>query len=816
MYKFRPASDRIKHMRELIRDRVLRIDAERALIITDAYKKYENVVPIIKRPLALYELCSKMTVLVEDFEIIVGNKSPYYFGSPQYPEWGRYDWFLDPIRNGVWELKEDGLYHNPQEEQIRLTISPQDYEALASICDYWETRRVGATADAWQPDGFDELKRLNVSSYVDGGMGLTILSAGHLIAGYDKIINTGYAAIRKQAQDWIDAHRGNLMGEDVGKYLFYKSAVIACDAAILLGKRYARACYDKAQTAGTEARRAELEKMGDGLMWISENPARTFWEAVQATMLYQVLITIDTRIPSPALGRFDQYTWPFLKKELEEGTITLDEAQEIVDAFFLKANCYYDGGPAKLVNATGIGNTYQHTTIGGVCPRTGQDATNPVTYMVLETVGRLKLHDPTISLRINKNTPDELWECALETTKLVGGLPLFQNDEVIIPSLIKELDFELEDARNYGIIGCQEIVGSGCDFPAPNGMYPPHASVWWGSILNMAINNGINPYNGEQASLKTGYLYEMNSMEEVREAVSKMARYIMKLFISANNYAEYVSQQNTTQAILSISIEGCMESGKDCAMGGAKYNSYGGTATGLATIADSLTTIKYMCFDKKLITTRELYDAVMANWEGYETLRQRILNEVPHYGNADPYADEELKWCCDLYYEICQECYSVRSKVYKSGLYGAADHVAQGYLTWATPDGRKLGEPIADAMSPAQGRDKNGPTAVFISTCSFDHHRYLGGIALNLRMHPSVLSNEEGIAKLRDMTKTYFENGGLEVQYNVVDTDTLRAAQEEPEKHRDLVVRIAGYSAYFVELGRDLQNDIISRNENRL
>ena len=436
--------------------------------------------------------------------------------------------------------------------------------------------------------------------------------------------------------------------------------------------------------------------------------------------------------------------------------------------------------------------------------------------MVLETVGRLKLHDPTISLRINKNTPDELWECALETTKLVGGLPLFQNDEVIIPSLIKELDFELEDARNYGIIGCQEIVGSGCDFPAPNGMYPPHASVWWGSILNMAINNGINPYNGEQASLKTGYLYEMNSMEEVREAVSKMARYIMKLFISANNYAEYVSQQNTTQAILSISIEGCMESGKDCAMGGAKYNSYGGTATGLATIADSLTTIKYMCFDKKLITTRELYDAVMANWEGYETLRQRILNEVPHYGNADPYADEELKWCCDLYYEICQECYSVRSKVYKSGLYGAADHVAQGYLTWATPDGRKLGEPIADAMSPAQGRDKNGPTAVFISTCSFDHHRYLGGIALNLRMHPSVLSNEEGIAKLRDMTKTYFENGGLEVQYNVVDTDTLRAAQEEPEKHRDLVVRIAGYSAYFVELGRDLQNDIISRNENRL
>ncbi len=192
-------------------------------------------------------------------------------------------------------------------------------------------------------------------------------------------------------------------------------------------------------------------------------------------------------------------------------------------------------------------------------------------------------------------------------------------------------------------------------------------------------------------------------------------------------------------------------------------------------------------------------------------LRQRILSEVPHYGNAAPYVDEELKWCVDLYYRICQEFHSKRSKVYKCGLYGASDHIAQGYITFATPDGRRTGEPLADAMSPAQGRDKNGPTAVFESTTVFDHHHYLGGIALNLRLHPSVLSNESGIAKVRDMTKNYFENGGLEVQYNVVDTETLRAAQKDPSSYRDLVVRIAGYSAYFVELGVDLQNDIISK-----
>jgi formate C-acetyltransferase len=802
-------------MRELIRNRVIRNDAERLIIVTDAYRKNDNVVPIIKRPLALKELCERMTVLVEDFELIVGNKGPHYFSSPQYPEWGVSEWIVEPVSKGEWTIMEDGLYHNPDSEELKHTISPEDFEIIRDSLDFWKSRKVGAAADAWQPEHFAELKRLNVSSYVDGGMGLASLPAGHLVAGYEKIINVGYAAIRKQAQDWIDAHYGDLMGEDINKYMFYKSAVITCDAATTLIRRYAALCAEKASKEKNAKRKKELEMMADGLEWLSEKPARTFWEAVQGVMMYQVLIQIESLLPSPALGRFDQYTWPFLKKDLEDGRITLDEAQEIVDAFFLKANCYYGAGPAKLVNTTGIGNTYQHTTIGGVNRDTGEDATNPVTYMVLETVGRLKLHDPTISLRFNKNSPDKLWELALETSKLVGGLPLYQNDEVIIPSLMEQLGFELRDARDYGIIGCQEIVGCGTDYPAPNGLHPPHASVWWGSILNMAINNGVNPFNGEKASIETDYLYNMTSIGEVRRAIEKMGRHIMRMFISTNNYAEYISQYYAPQAILSISIEGCMEKGKDVVAGGAKYNSYGGTATGLATLADSLSTIKYMCFDKKLCTTRELYDAWMADWKGYEVLRQRILAEVPHYGNADPYADEELKWCVDLYYRLCQECHSTRSKVYKSGLYGASDHVAQGYITFATPDGRRTGEPLADAMSPAQGRDKNGPTSVFESTVTFDHHNYMGGIALNLRLHPSVLSNEAGMTKVREMTKNYFENGGLEVQYNVVDTDTLREAQKNPSAYRDLVVRIAGYSAYFIELGTDLQNDIISRNENK-
>ena len=814
MYEFKPAADRIWHMRQLIRDRVIQLDASLAKIYTELDYKYRHTMPIIKKGLITLETVQQMEVTVEDFELIVGSRGKHFCGSSIDPRYMGIGFGLASVESGEWTMQENGLYRTPLTDEVQMCIAPEDVEILLSIKDYWSDKFIGAVAEASAPDGFAEFKRLNASDY--GELPMMMLPAGHLIAGYPKIINQGYAAIQKVADDWIEAHKGNMMGEDAEKYPFYKAASLMCQAASLLCIKYAEAVARRREQTTDEKRIAELNMMEEGLRWISKNPARTFWEACQLTMMYQNFIQLFDSFPSPSLGRFDQYTWPYLKKELEAGTLTEDQAQEIVDAFFLKANCFYAGGKGRLATTTGIGNTYQHTTIGGVIPATGEDATNPVTYMVLETVGRLLLHDPTISLRINKNTPDKLWDCALATSKLVGGLPLFQNDEVIIPSLMRDLDWPIEDARDYGLIGCQEVVGCGNDYPAGNGMPAPHASMHYGVALAMALNDGKNPFNGEQCPIHTGYLYEMNSIEEVREAYRKISEYVFNWHVTLNNYTEQFLPYFWPQPGLSISIDGCMESGKDIVAGGAKHNSFGGTATGLATIADSFNTIKYMCFDKKLCTTRELYDAVMANWEGYETLRQQIKAEVPHFGNNDPYADMEMKWCIDTYLDQCSKVYSKRSKVYKSGLYGAADHVAQGYHTWATPDGRKTGEPIADAASPVQGHDKNGPTAIFQSSLVYDHSHFLDGIALNIRMHPTVLSRQDGVNKLRDITRTYFEQGGLEVQYNVVDTETLRKAQERPSEYRDLVVRIAGYSAYFVELNRDCQNDVIARHENNL
>ncbi len=813
MYKFRAVSDRMKLMHERVRQRVFRVDSERSLIVTRAHQKYESVIPVIKNALIFKALCEEQTTRVEDHEILVANNTKYFCGTRLDPRWSRGDMYVALAENGTWKMGEDGFYHNPETDELRLMMNQEDFELLRSIGDYWSGRSIADMAKAWQPEGYDELNRLGVRSFGEN-MPIVMMPAGHSTPGYKKILSTGYAAIAREARDWMDAHRDELMGEDVEKYMFYKSVEIVCSGATILLKRYGETCYDAADNCMDSARKAELRQMGDNLMWISENPAETYWQACQATLLYQMMISMSGLTDIGSFGRFDQYTWPYLKADLEAGRITMDQAQEITDCFFMKINSFYNGGIGPLTAIIGIGNTYLHTTIGGVDPDTGEDASNPVTYMTLETLGRLSLHDPTISLRVHKNTPAELWNCAFAVNRLVGGLPLFQNDDVIIPGAMKELGFSLRDARDYALIGCQEITGSGNDYAAGNGTTPPEAYTQYSTILDMALNNGCNPHNGAQCHIHTGYLYEMNSLDEVKEAWKKLARYVLKAQVSLQNYIEHLFMYHDTHPILSISMEGCMENGKDVVCGGAKYNSYGSTAVGLATVADSLTTIKYMCFDKKLCTTRELYDAYMANWEGHEMLRQRILSEVPHYGNGDSYADEQMQWVVDTYYDICKECYSVRSKIFKGGMYSAASHVAQGYTTWATPDGRKAGKPIADAASPAQGRDRNGPTAVLKSALCFEHGKFMNGLALNIRIHPSALSAADGVEKLRAMTQAYMNMGGMEVQYNIVSSDTMRAAQADPDTYRDLVVRIAGYSAYFNELSTDCQNDLISRTEN--
>ena len=818
MYEWSPVTARVENIHKKVRDRVIRIDSEKAAIATETAKKYMFVAPILRRAKIIKAVCEQMPVRVEDDELMVGNRGKYFCGNATDPEWSMSEWILPLIRDGVYTLEEDGLYHNPPTEDLDIVISPEDVAVLEECEKFWADggQRITTSANAWFPEGYDELCDMCVCANKSLDMPLLMMAAGHMTPGYQKILTVGYKAIKDQAREWLDEHRNNIMGDDMKPYLFYTAVLDVCDAAITLNHRYGDEAARKAAECTDPVRKAELETMAANLHWIAENPVQTYWQACQAALSYQLFVQLESRYPASSFGRFDQYTYPYLKKDLEEGSITPEFAQELTDSFFLKSNCFYSAAEGNLMKTTGVGNTYQHTTIGGVDPATGLDATNEVTYMVLQSLARLSLHDPTISLRVNKNTPDKLWEMALQANCIVGGLPLIQNDEVIIPAAMKHLGFELYDARNYAIIGCQEITGSGNDNSQANGVVPPYASIHYSAILVSALNDGKNPFTGAQSTLHTGYLYDMKDIEEVKNAWAALAEYYLRAQVSINNYAEYMLAIYGTQVGMSISIEGCMEKGLDLTWGGAKYNSSGGTATGLATVADSLSTIEYMCFDKKIITTRELYDAYMANWEGYEELRQRIIKEVPHYGNSDPYADRFMIYAVDTYESLCRKMSGHYYKRFKAGLYGASDHINQGYTAWATPDGRHTGDPIADATSPSQGRDVCGPTAVLNSAESFDQSRFMDGLALNIRIHPTALQGEGGIEKLRDMTKAYLEGGGIEAQYNIVSTDTLRKAQDDPEEYRNLVVRIAGYSAYFVELSTDQQNDVINRTENTI
>ena len=820
MYTFKPYTERIARLRDAVRDRLMVADAEKARLQLEAKKKYIKYPPMLQKPYISLYVLERMPLNLHEDE--------YFFGGMGNKGWGGANtggagtmWLSVDIEN-TWPILEDGLHHAPDDDPFyshqKMAISPKDLKELRAIAKERSEIEGGFGAQDWLPDGVEKLFVLQANPSGKIGGWPIYLPPGHLIPGYQNILRQGYRVIRKRAQDWLDAHEGNIMGDDIGKYMFYKAATVACDGAITLTRRYAALARELAAKAADPAKKAEYESRADSLDWIATETPRTFWEACQMALMYNVFLKAENDPGVISLGRFDQYTWPYLKADLEAGRLTLDEAQEYVDGFFLKINTFYGGGLGKTAQTAGIGNSFQHTTIGGMDPETGEDAVNPVSYMVLETMARLELHDPTISLRVTKNTPKEMWDCAMAASIRVGGLPLLQNDEVIVPAIMEELGFSLEDARNFAFIGCQEITGFGNDYPAPNGSAMGHNGIFWAIALVMAINNGINPINGAQCpeKVRSGYLSDMKSMDEVRAAFEKICTWMLTWSASLNNLTEHEYPRLFPFPNLSISTEGCLESGKDVSEGGAKYNSYGGTATGLATTADSLTALKYIVFDKKIATAAEFLQAILDNWVGHEELRQIVLNKVPHYGNNDPYADAEMTYVMDLYYNITRAFSTCRCKTYKCGTFGASDHVVQGEITWATPDGRKTGDPIADASSPCQGRDVCGPTAVFNSATKFEHGHFMDGMALNLKIHPTSLRREDGITKLEDMTKTYFNQGGMEIQYNVVDAETLRKAQKNPDDYHNLVVRIAGFSAYFVDMTTEMQNDIISREEHRV
>ncbi|MBQ8831422.1 MAG: hypothetical protein IJ017_07460 [Oscillospiraceae bacterium] len=798
MYNFPSVTDRVKVLRQRYRDSLPTIDSERTRILTDYYKESMFEVPMIRRAKALYNILSKCTVRIEPDELIVGNTGKYYKGCMIFAEYNSLDWMPREFADGTYDAR------TIQEGKAYMAQEDRDY--FCEVAPFWHDNCVGGRTTVEMPEEFPLLCATGAIPYHPMRRNQ---SHGHFNANYRKVVDTGFGAIKAEALQKLEELKGNIGGNDAEKWYFYRSVVISCDAAMIFSKRLGAEARRQAEEAEGK-RKEELLKMADSLEWIMENPCRSFYEAVQAVYLYHLILCYEGSYLGLTIGRFDQHVGDYLERDLKNGVITYEKAQEIIDCFCLKVADLIGSGPKAFMTVIGSYSGNMRLTLGGR-KKDGTDASNTATYMTLNSMARLKLHDPNTSLCVHEDTPAELWEAGVETSKLCGGNPTFDNADLII-GILQERGLSLEDARNFCIVGCVELSGSGCEFANVSAPFS-RTFLTIPQVLVHAINNGINPVSGIQGGKATGYLYEMETFEDVKKAFADQLEYIMDWQHTFDTLTEYVGNPQVPVPIASATVDGCMESGRDMLVGGAKYNSTGNACIGIGTCIDSLLAIRYAVFEKKICTARELYDAWIANWEGYEDLRQRIINDTPFFGNGDPKTDEIASWVSDMYTSRINSYRGPRGG-YQAGIYSAGVHVDMGKGVFATPNGRKAGAPLSDGASPTQGADKCGPTGVAQSVLALHPKNYRNGIQFNMKFHPKAVEGEEGVMKLRSFVEAFFEQGGMQVQYNIVSSDVLKAAQKNPEEHRDLVVRVAGFSAYFIELVPELQNDLISRTDN--
>ncbi len=806
MYEFKPVSERIQKIRDKYRNTEPQINISRYRLLTEFYQNNQMFTGILKRAYAYKHICENMDIEIHDHEIIVGGHAPTYRGAGMFPE-NSAAWIKEEFGDGTISTRDIDPY----------IVDPEDRQYVLDTIEFWEANSTSAMVAACMPKGYLEHAGSLVTTF--SPQDPCVSPVGHFIVGHQRVLDRGLLSIKEEAETRMRELDNRGIGPDIEKYDFYTSVCIVIDGAVALANRYSQLARDKAAVCEDPVRKAELEKIAETMAWVPAHPARTFFEAAQCVFFYQMVVTLDAQLHGTSFGRIDQYLGRYYENDLKEGLITPEEGQEIIDFLILKIaeqNKPWGYQPTR----TGPGYTSgQLVTLGGV-DRLGKDATNDVTYMVLEASGRLVLHSPPLALRIHEGTPDKLWEAAIETTRRCGGVPTFESDAAIIPAL-QSRGLSLEDARNYGLVGCVEPAGCGMEWPQCGGTGTESYFLIPNALLE-AINDGINPMRFPGApeptrtGLPTGYLYEMESFEEVKQAYKAQVEFFAQWHVDNVSSFQYLMHWNMPVPIASVGIEGCIESGRDVMNRGAKYTNIGIAAIGIGNVADGLAAIKYLCFDKKKCTTREFYDAMMSNWQGSERAEEihaMILNEVPHFGNGDEYVDELGAWGAKVYADAFNGKEAFNG-TFHAGLYPVTAHVAFGSISFAGPDGRYTGDAFSDGISGVQGRDVNGPLAVLSSVSKIDSADFSNGMLLNMKFHPSAVNTEESRKKLADVMRTYLiDMKGMEMQLNVVSTETMKKARENPEEYKDLVVRIAGFSAYFVEISEEAKDDLIARTE---
>ena len=782
-------NDRIKRLRQQNFDTPTTLSIERALIETAFYKENYGTMPIaILRARNFYEICKKKTLYIGDDELIVGERGPLPKAVPTFPEL-------------TCHSVED-LHTLNERELQRYTISQEDIDTYErEVIPYWQGKTQRERIFNHVSKEWEEAYHAGVFTEF-----MEQRAAGHT-AMDGKMYHEGLLDVKARIEKRISELDYIYDPEATDKQQELEAMAISCDAAILFAERHAELAEQMAEKEQNPQRKKELEKIADVCRWVPAHAPRDLWEAIQ--MYWFVHLGTVTELngwDSMNPGHIDQHLWPFYEKGLQEGTLTREDAKELLSCLWIKFN--NQPAPPKVgVTAleSGTYNDFTNINIGGV-DRNGESATNDLSYMILEIQEELHELQPGLSIHIAKNTPDEFLLEGIKVIRQGHGYPSIFNPDTYIQELVRE-GKTLEDAREGGCSGCIEVGAFGKEAYLLTGYLNTP------KILEITLNNGIDPQTGKKLGLETGDPRSFKTFEELYEAWHKQMVYFVNLKLSVNNYIERMFSLYAPATFLSLYIDDCIEKGKDYYSGGARYNTTYIQCTGLGTITDCFTTLKKHVFEDKRYTMDEILEACKNNWGDNEVMRQYIRNHTPFFGNDDAYADTIAVRVYDDLVKAIEGRPNTRGGKTQLNMLSTTCHNYFGSVCGATPNGRFAHFAISDGTSPAHGSDSHGPTAVIKSLGKLDQTKS-GGTLLNVRFVPQLLKREEDQKKLASLIRTYFKLGGHHIQFNIVDTATLHDAQKHPEEYRDLLVRVAGYSDYFNDMTEQLQNEIIARTEN--
>ena len=802
---------RINNMLKWIKETDSTADSHRALIVTECMQKYSMHPQNIKWALALREVYERVPVNIWEGELIVGELVAPPNSAPVYPEFS-IDWLCEELESRPLDQRKNDRY----------VIDEQTKNDIMSIQSYWKGKTVSeATVSLYT----DEEK---MGSHLGAGVLLEDLfiynGVGHVTADYEKLLKVGFGGIRREVEDYM-AHLDTAKPEDIKKQEFYRAELIMLDGVKTYISRYGTLAAEMAEREKDATRKTELLRVSSNCLHVAEGAPRDFWEAIQLWHIATNMIIVETSGHSVTYGRFDKIFRSFYRADTENGTLTREQMQELIEHAFLKMHelrKIRDKNAIYFSSGTIMGGTA--LDVGGV-DEDGNDITNDLSYMVLDAHAHTRIPNPWMGVRLHKNTPPEFKMKVFNVIRIGTGEPKIFNDEPMIQSLLN-YGRTLRDARNY--------VGVGCVEPSiPGKTYGWHdsGSVNLTKIMQLAINSGkcvgcsaeCKQYAtcvgaGKTLGPDTGSLETFKTFDEVMASYDAQMKYWCNILVTLINKNDITHQRLKPLPYLSLLIEGCIENGADVSTGSAVYNASGPQGVGLGTTADSLTVIKQLVFDEKRVTGGELLTALCANWEGYEPLYALVNSDrMHHYGNDDEYADEVAKFVMSTYCKHIEHRPTAHGGEFMPGVFSVTNNVMHGSVVTATPDGRKAYEPVSDCIGPAHtqlgSHDRRGPTAVAKSVAKLDHARIGNGIILNWKFAPTAVSGESGRDSLIALMDTYFEDNGMQSQFSIVGRETMLAAQKTPEKYKDLVVRVAGYSAYFVELSAELQNDLMGRTE---